>query len=95
MMLGRWGVVRVSPDEDVNEGLLLCEGVEDALAALLFGSAPAWATCCAGNMARFPVLAGIEALTIFYDRDESGAGRKAAEECAERWCAAGREVTLI
>jgi putative DNA primase/helicase len=94
MLLGHWGVVRVSPDEDVTEGLGIAEGVECAIAVLLSGWAPVWATCCAGNMARFPLLGGIEALTIFYDRDSSGTGRKAAEDCAERWCAAGREVFL-
>jgi hypothetical protein len=94
MMLGRWGVVRVTPDEDVTQGLGISEGVEDALAILCSGWTPAWATCCAGMMARFPVLGGIEALTIFYDRDENGTGRKAAEACAERWYSAEREVWL-
>lgn len=93
-MLGRWGVVRVSPDENVTQGLGICEGVEDALAILCSGWAPVWATCCAGMMARFPALSGIETLTIFYDRDENGTGRNAAEACAERWYSAGREVWL-
>ena len=92
MMLGRWGIVRVSPDEDVNEGLGLCEGVENAIAVLLSGWVPVWATCCAGNMARFPPLSGIESLTIFHDDDE--AGIKAAETCAQAWAEAGREVRI-
>jgi hypothetical protein len=39
------------------------------------------------------VLAGIQALTIFADHDESGAGQSAAEACAARWAAAA-EVTI-
>jgi putative DNA primase/helicase len=94
MMLGSWGVVRISPDEDVTHGLGICEGVEDGIATLLRGWSPMWATCCAGMMAKLPVLSGIENLTIFYDRDKSGAGLAAAEECAARWYTAGREVVL-
>jgi len=93
-MIGHWGVVHVTPDEEVCEGLGISEGVENAIAVLTHGWAPVWATMCAGNMSKFPVLSGIEALTIFYDRDESGTGRKAAEDCASRWHNAGREVWL-
>ena len=42
------------------------------------------------------MLNGIEALTIFGDNDDdrTGTGEKAARECAARWRAAGREVTV-
>ena len=92
MMLGKQGVVRVSPDEAVTYGLGIAEGVEDALAILISGWKPVWAATSAGSIARFPVLSGIEALTIFPDNDE--AGRKAAKACATRWTAAGREVFM-
>ncbi len=46
-------------------------------------------------MAKFPMLAGIEALNIVADHDVNGAGEKAAREVAERWLAARREVNLI
>ena len=46
-MLGRQGVVRITPDEDVTYGLGISEGVEDALAvALDFGP------CMGGNKCR-------------------------------------------
>ena len=45
-------------------------------------------------MAKFPVLAGIEALTLLVDNDKSGAGQRAAEECASRWETVA-DVTLI
>jgi putative DNA primase/helicase len=91
-MLGKAGVVRLSRDEDVLEGLGICEGVEDALAILLTGWAPVWAATSAGAIERFPVLTGIENLTVFIDEDAPGI--KAAESCAERWALADREARI-
>jgi Toprim domain/Zinc-binding domain of primase-helicase len=94
-------VIRLWPDEAVEQGLVLGEGVETVLRAATRirhkGTLlqPAWAACSAGNLERFPVLSGIEALTILVDHDASGAGQKAAAECAARWSAARREVTRL
>jgi hypothetical protein len=92
-MLGRasGAVVRLSADEDVSSGLAIAEGIETALAT---PCRPVWACLSAGTMKSFPVLAGIDCLTIFADNDPSGAGLRAARECAERWHAAGREVVI-
>ena len=93
-------VIRLWADDAVDVGLVLGEGVETVLAAatriehkntLL---RPIWATGSAGNLSKFPVLAGIEALTLLVDHDESGAGQRAAEECASRWETVA-DVTLI
>jgi hypothetical protein len=89
-MLGRAGVVRLSPD--VTLGLGISEGIEDALSVIASGWSPVWAALSCGGIERLPVLSGIEALTIFHDRDEAGV--RAAEICAERWSSAGREVFL-
>jgi putative DNA primase/helicase len=89
-MLGKQGIVRVSPDEDVTHGLGLAEGVEDALAVLISGWTPVWAATSAGAIERFPVLGGIEFITIFADNDETG--RNAAYACAARWTEARREA---
>jgi hypothetical protein len=91
-MLGRVGVIRISPDDAVTMGLGIAEGVEDGLAVLLSGWEPVWAATSAGAIARFPVLGGIEALTIFADADP--VGMRAAEACRETWRAAGREVAI-
>ena len=91
-MLGRQGVIRLSRDEDVTEGLGLAEGLEDGIAVLLSGWAPVWAATSCGAIERFPALSGIEALTIFHDDDE--AGTKAARTCACAWIDAGRETRL-
>ena len=47
----------------------------------------------AGEIERFPVLAGIECLTILTDNDETG--KRAALACSERWTASGREVFRV
>ncbi len=88
------GVVRLWPDADVSTALGVAEGVETAL-SLAHTHQPVWACLDAGNLAMFPVLGGIEALTIGADRDESGTGQEAAAECAERWLAAGREARIL
>jgi putative DNA primase/helicase len=82
-------VVRLWPDWSVTSGLAIGEGIETCLAAA-HGFTPIWSTLDAGNLAAFPVLPGIEALTIIVDHDP--AGLKATEQCARRWHEAGREV---
>ena len=92
-MLGRQGVVRLSPDDAITEGLGIAEGIEDGLAVLLSGWGPVWVAGSAGSIKHnFPVLGGIEALTIFADADTSG--MEAAEMCRARWRAASREVRI-
>ena len=87
----RGGVVRLWPNEAVTCGLAIAEGLESALgAAHLFQ--PVWAAIDASNLAQFPVLAGVDALTIFADHDNIGI--IAAKACARRWHAAGREVRI-
>jgi phage/plasmid primase-like uncharacterized protein len=94
-------VIRLWPDDEITEGLVIGEGIETTLAAATriehHGTLlrPAWAAGCAGNLESFPILPGIEALTILVDHDASGTGQRAAEACAQRWCAAGREVIRL
>ncbi len=83
------GVIRLWPDESVTRGLAIAEGIETGCAAAHV-TAPVWAAIDCGNLAQFPLLPGIEALTIFADRDP--AGLRAARECGLRWRDAGREV---
>lgn len=95
MMLGRAGVIRLVPDDEVTLGLGIAEGIETALAITqLAGWSPIWACGSAGAIAKFPILAGVESLTIFCDLDDQGAGIKAAEACADRWREAGRSVAI-
>ena len=92
-MLGSAGAVMLLPSEEVEYGLGLTEGVEDAIAVMVLGGwRPVWAAMSAGAIRNFPVLPGIEALTVFADNDV--AGMEAARACGERWAAAGREATI-
>ncbi len=93
-MLGNAGVVRLVPDVEVTTGLGLAEGVETTLAVMQRGGwRPVWAATSAGAIRRFPVLAGIEALTVFADAD--GPGMDAARECCRRWAEACSEARIL
>jgi putative DNA primase/helicase len=63
------GIVRLSLDEDVLEGLHLAEGIETALTGMAAEYRPMWSAGSTGLMAKFPVLRGIEALTLIADHD--------------------------
>src|SRR5438128_1940954 len=65
-------VIKISADDDVTIGLGICEGIEDAIAVLKAGWRPIWCCLSAGNLGCFPVLPGIEALTVFADADQPG-----------------------
>jgi hypothetical protein len=94
IMLGRAGVIRLVPDAEVTMGLGLAEGIETALAVMQrSGWQPVWAASSAGAIGRFPVLPGIEALTIFADAD--GPGMEAARACCRAWAEAGRDARLV
>lgn len=94
MMAGRAGVIRLVPDAEVTQGLGIAEGIETSLAVMQrLDWRPVWAATSAGAIARFPVLPGIEALTVFADRD--GAGMAAAQACAARWRGAGAEARVL
>jgi len=92
---------KLTPDQDVTLGLHIAEGIETALASMMLGFQPMWALGSAGAISFFPVLAGIECLTIVIDHDlanpETGRtpGQDAAEECSERWSGAGVEVIHV
>jgi hypothetical protein len=66
---GDRGVVRLWPDDEVTIGLVVGEGLETCLAAARVGLAPVWATLTAGNLEKFPVLPGLEGLTVLVDHD--------------------------
>jgi putative DNA primase/helicase len=87
----RGGVIRLVEDAEVTLGLAIAEGLETALTTMR-AFRHCWSCIDAGNLGAFPVLAGIDALTIVEDRDP--AGQAAARTCADRWLAAGGEVWI-
>ena len=94
-MLGpsRGAAIKLTDEQDVTYGLSVGEGVESTLAGMAMGFRPAWALGSAGSVRNFPVLAGIDCLTIIADHDDKG--RRAADACRERWTDAGREVLIV
>ena len=102
-MLGPIGgcACKLSPDENVTTGLHIAEGIETSLAAMMLGFIPMWAMGSAGAIAHFPVLAGIECLTIISDNDRFNPrtgktpGQAAARECSQRWTGAGIAVRRV
>jgi putative DNA primase/helicase len=87
--------IKLSPDEDVTMGLTIGEGLETVLSAMRLGFTPAWALGDANNVRHFPVVPGIECLTIIVDHDESGTGQRATLDCSSCWTSAGREVFRV
>jgi putative DNA primase/helicase len=89
------GIVRLSRDEDVHQGLYLAEGLETALSAMAKGLRPVWSTGSTALMKTFPVLDGIDCLTVIADHDATDAGEEAAREVEMRWRRAGREANIL
>jgi hypothetical protein len=99
-------VIRLWPENTVDRRIVLGEGVETVLAAATRivhrGTLlqPAWAAGGAGNVRKFPLLTGVEALTLLVDNDlpdQHGrrVGQEAAAKCAGLWSAAGRRVIRL
>jgi hypothetical protein len=95
LSLGRklGSAIKIDPDSAVATGLAVAEGLESAIAAR-FIYRPAWSLIDANGINGFPVLPGIEHLTIFADNDASRTGEVAAYACQERWQIEGREVEI-
>lgn len=89
------GMVRLTPDAEVTNGLFVAEGLETALAGMSIGLRPMWSTGSTAIMVKLPVLSGIECLSIIADHDVSGAGEKAARAVEARWFQAGRDVRVL
>ena len=99
------GVIRLWPDTEVTIALAIGEGIETCLAAAHEGLTPVWATISASNLTAFPILPGIERLTVLCDHDKPNpktgkrAGHEAALAVIERYTTAGfdpdRDLAVI
>jgi hypothetical protein len=87
--------IKFDADDAVTTGLTIGEGIETVLAARQLGFRPAWATGSVSTMGTFPVLSGIEVLTLLAEDDRKGANVKAITACGMRWHQAGREVITV
>jgi putative DNA primase/helicase len=99
------GVIRLWPDAEVATGLVIGEGIETCLAAARAGLTPCWSAISAGNLASFPVLPGLDGITVLVDHDKPNpkTGRRAGHEAAlalvKRYVAAGfdpnRDIVVL
>lgn len=87
--------VKLDPDDEVSERLIVGEGVESCLAAREYRYRPCWALGSAGAISRLPVLPGVERLAILGEKNDGGANERATRDCARRWKAEGAEVKWI
>jgi len=85
--------IKLDADENVTNGLHVGEGLESCMAARQLGLRPTWALGSSGAVAAFPVIGGIQALSLLREHDE--ASERACEAAATRWATAGREVFVI
>jgi hypothetical protein len=89
------GAIKLDPDEDVEQGLCIGEGVETCLSGRQLGLQPAWSVVSTGGVARFPVLPGVDGLHVFKENDANGVSAKDVGACARRWYEAGRDVIIV
>jgi putative DNA primase/helicase len=87
--------IKIDADENVEQGLTVGEGFETCLAARGLGFRPVWALGSAGAIGEFPVLSGIDALTILGESDKKGTNEANALACARRWQTAGHEAEIV
>ena len=85
--------IKIDADDEVCTGLTVGEGFETCLAARQLGFRTTWAPGSVNAVAAFPVLSGIEALTILEETDDTS--ERAVRDCATRWHAAGCEVLIV
>ncbi len=86
--------VMLDPSEAITTGLAIGEGIESCLAARQVGIRPVWALGSTAGIAGFPVLDGIECLTVLGERD-AGASDAACSQVGSRWHKAGRLVDVV
>jgi Toprim domain len=87
------GAIKLSPHDEVTNGLLIGEGIETAFsAALRLKFRPVWSVISRSGLAKFPVLDGVQCLTVAVDNDDSGDGQRDAGILVERMVGAGIEV---
>jgi CHC2 zinc finger/Toprim domain len=83
--------VRLAQAADV---LIVAEGIETTLAAMISDGQPGWAAISAGGITRLSLPSVVKTVIIAADHDASGAGEHAAQTAALRWRAEGRRVSV-
>jgi hypothetical protein len=87
------GAIKIDPDEHVEYGILIGEGVETCLAARQIGLSPVWSLCGTSGLSNFQVIDFIDGLTILAEAGEPSTN--AVQACFDRWTLAGRDVRVL
>ncbi|MCP1551646.1 MULTISPECIES: DUF7146 domain-containing protein [Methylorubrum] len=87
--------IMLDPCEAVSLGLAIGEGIESSLSARQLGIRPVWALGSVDAIRTFPVLPGVEGLTVLGETGDSGASESACREVGTRWHRAERTVEII
>ena len=94
-MLGRakGAAIKLDDDDEVTTSLTIGEGVETCLRGRQeLGLLPVWALGSADAIRAFPVLSGIEAMTLLGEVDKTGANAGAIKHLSQRLVANGVSV---
>lgn len=84
--------VRLAP---AGEALVVGEGIESTLAAMILMRRPGWAALSAGGIQALVLPDEARGIVIACDRDPSGVGERKARAAACRWVHEGRRVRLV
>lgn len=87
--------IMLDAEDAVSTGLAVGEGIESCMSARQLGIRPTWALGSTANIAAFPILPGIENLTLLGELGDGGASDRACTEVGTRWHHAGRSVDII
>jgi len=85
------GAIRLNAAGDV---LVVAEGIETALSAMMVTGLPAWSCISAGGMAAATLPDTVREVIVAADNDANGVGQAAADTAANRWVAEGRRVRI-
>jgi hypothetical protein len=100
MMLGSASGAAMKLQQLQDHTLHVTEGLETGLAVIAMDHGPVWALGSTSLIQSFPILDGVDELTIWADHDpvDPSSGRRpgfhAAAICWQRWIEAGREAEV-
>jgi Toprim domain len=92
-MLGIVYRAAIKLDPVIDETLAVGEGVETCMAARQLGLGPAWALGSVGAISFFPLIDGVQRLTVLGERGDVSA--RAIKIVGSRWRKAGRRVRVV
>jgi hypothetical protein len=84
-----------TPFGNVENILILAEGIETALSLYVMFQTPVWATLSANNMANITLPALPLAQVVYIAQDNDTAGKQAAQKAADKFWREGRRVVLM